>query len=56
MFEAIRKHQYTFATRLLLLLLIGLMTIFFGTLSAYFARVKPIANVNCYSILFVQLP
>jgi peptidyl-prolyl cis-trans isomerase D len=56
MFEAIRKHQYTFATRLLLLLLIGLMTIFFGTLSAYFARVKPIATVNCHSILFVQLP
>jgi peptidyl-prolyl cis-trans isomerase D len=56
MFEAIRKHQYTFATRLLLILLIGLMTIFFGTLSAYFARVKPIATVNCRSILFIQLP
>ena len=56
MFEAIRKHQYTLATRVLLVLLIGLMTIFFGTLSAYFARVKPIATVNCHSILFVQLP
>jgi peptidyl-prolyl cis-trans isomerase D len=56
MFEAIRKHQYTFATRLLLILLIGLMTIFFGTLSAYFARVKPIATVDCRSILFIQLP
>jgi peptidyl-prolyl cis-trans isomerase D len=56
MFDAIRKHQYTWATRLLLILLIGLMTIFFGTLSAYFARVKPIATVNCHSILFVQLP
>jgi len=56
MFEAIRKHQYTFATRLLLILLIGLMTIFFGTLSAYFARVKPIATVNCRSFLFFQLP
>jgi peptidyl-prolyl cis-trans isomerase D len=56
MFEAIRKHQYTLATRLLLILLIGLMTIFFGTLSAYFARVKPIATVDCHSVLFVQLP
>ena len=56
MFEAIRKHQYTFATRLLLILLIGLMTIFFGSLSAYFARVKPVATVDCRSILFFQLP
>ena len=56
MFEAIRKHQYTFATRLLLILLIGLMTIFFGSLSAYFAHVKPVATVDCRSILFIQLP
>jgi peptidyl-prolyl cis-trans isomerase D len=56
MFEAIRKHQYTFGTRLLLILLIGLMTIFFGSLSAYFARVKPVATVDCHSFLLVQLP
>ncbi len=56
MFEAIRKHQYSWTTRLLLLLLVGLMTVFFGTLSAYFARVKPIATIDCHSILFIQLP
>jgi peptidyl-prolyl cis-trans isomerase D len=56
MFEAIRKHQYTFGTRLLLLLLIGLMTIFFGSVGAYLARVKPIATVNCRSLLFLTLP
>ena len=56
MFEAIRKHQYSWTTRILLLLLVGLMTVFFGTLSAYFARVKPIATIDCHSILFVQIP
>lgn len=56
MFEAIRKHQYTFATRLLLLLLGGLMTIFFGTVGAYLGRVKPVATINCHSLFFIQLP
>jgi peptidyl-prolyl cis-trans isomerase D len=56
MFEAIRKFQYSWTTRILLILLIGLMTVFFGTLSAYFARVKPIATIDCHSILFIQLP
>jgi peptidyl-prolyl cis-trans isomerase D len=56
MFEAIRKFQYSWTTRILLILLIGLMTVFFGTLSAYFARVKPVATIDCHSILFVQLP
>ncbi|HEY1851052.1 MAG TPA: peptidylprolyl isomerase [Candidatus Binataceae bacterium] len=56
MFEAIRKHQYSLTTRILLLLLVGLMTVFFGSLSAYFARVKPIATIDCHSFLFIQLP
>lgn len=56
MLEAIRKHAYTWQTRFLLILLGGLMTVFFGTVGAYFARVKPIATVNCHSILFFQLP
>ncbi len=56
MFDAIRKHQYTFGTRLLLIFLIGLMTVFFGSLGAYFARVKPVATVDCRSFLFIQLP
>jgi len=56
MLEAIRKHAYTWKTRVLLILLGGLMTVFFGTVGAYFARVKPIATVNCHSILFFQLP
>jgi peptidyl-prolyl cis-trans isomerase D len=56
MFEAIRKLQYSWTIRALLLLLAGLMTVFFGSLSAYFARVRPIATIDCHSILFVQLP
>jgi peptidyl-prolyl cis-trans isomerase D len=56
MLEAIRKHAYTWKTRVLLILLGGLMTVFFGSVGAYFARVKPIATVNCHSILFFQLP
>jgi peptidyl-prolyl cis-trans isomerase D len=56
MFEAIRKYKNTFAIRVMLLVLGGLMTLFFGTVGAYLARVKPIATVNCHSILFVQLP
>ncbi|MEA2681469.1 MAG: hypothetical protein QOK03_3191, partial [Candidatus Binataceae bacterium] len=34
MFEAIRKLQYSWTIRALLLLLAGLMTVFFGSLSA----------------------
>jgi len=56
MFEAIRKHQYSWTTRILLLLLVGLMTIFFGSVGAYLARVKPIATIDCHSFLFLQLP
>ena len=56
MFEAIRKLQYSWTIRALLLLLAGLMTVFFGSLSAYFARVRPIATIDCHSILFIQLP
>ena len=56
MFEAIRKHQYSWTTRILLLLLVGMMTIFFGSVGAYLARVKPIATIDCHSFLFLQLP
>src|SRR4030088_986454 len=56
MFEAIRKYQYSWTVRILLLLLVSLITIFFGSGGASLARVKPIATVDCYSILFIQLP
>jgi peptidyl-prolyl cis-trans isomerase D len=56
MFEIIRKHQYSWTTRVLLILLVGLMTIFFGSVGAYLARVKPIATIDCHSFLFLQLP
>src|SRR5579859_5895764 len=56
MFEAIRKFQYSWTIRALLLLLGGLMTVFFGSVGAYLARVKPIATIDCHSFLFVQLP
>ncbi|MBF6571106.1 MAG: peptidylprolyl isomerase [Candidatus Binataceae bacterium] len=55
MLEAIRKYAYSWPTRIFLLLLAGLFTVFFGGISSYFARVKPIATVNCRSFLFVPL-
>lgn len=56
MFEVIRKFQYSWTIRALLLLLGGLMTVFFGSVGAYLARVKPIATIDCRSFLFLQLP
>lgn len=56
MFEVIRKLQYSWTIRALLLLLGGLMTVFFGSVGAYLARVKPIATIDCHSFLFIQLP
>jgi peptidyl-prolyl cis-trans isomerase D len=55
MLEAIRKYAYSWPTRIFLLLLAGLFTVFFGGISSYFARVKPVATVNCHSFLLVPL-
>ncbi|MGA2409672.1 MAG: peptidylprolyl isomerase [Candidatus Binataceae bacterium] len=56
MLEAIRKHAYSFGTRLLLVLLLLPFALFFGTSAGYFSHVKPVATVNCRKFAFITLP
>ncbi|MBV8357746.1 MAG: peptidylprolyl isomerase, partial [Deltaproteobacteria bacterium] len=51
MLQVFRRHSYSWGTRVLLLLLGGVFALFFGSWGAasYFTRVRPIAQVGCYS-------
>ncbi|MBV8054811.1 MAG: peptidylprolyl isomerase, partial [Deltaproteobacteria bacterium] len=51
MLRVFRRHSYSWGTRVLLLLLGGIFALFFGSWGAasYFTRVRPIAQVGCYS-------
>jgi peptidyl-prolyl cis-trans isomerase D len=49
MLQVFRKHAYSVGTRIFLVLLIGVFTIFFGGLGSYMLRVKPVAQVDCHT-------
>ena len=53
MLQVFRRHSYSWGTRVLLLLLGGVFALFFGSWGAasYFTRVRPAAQVGCYSYL-----
>ncbi|MBV8773894.1 MAG: peptidylprolyl isomerase [Deltaproteobacteria bacterium] len=53
MLQVFRRHSYSWGTRVLLLLLGGVFALFFGSWGAasYFTRVRPAAEVGCYSFL-----
>ncbi|HEX4209899.1 MAG TPA: peptidylprolyl isomerase [Candidatus Binataceae bacterium] len=57
MLEGIRKHSYSFGTRLLLVLLVLPFALFFGTsVGSFFTRVKPVATINCRQFAGVTWP
>lgn len=57
MLEGIRKHSYSFGTRLLLILLVLPFALFFGTsVGSYFTRVKAVATINCRQFALITLP
>jgi peptidyl-prolyl cis-trans isomerase D len=57
MLEGIRKHSYSFGTRLLLILLVLPFALFFGTsVGSYFTRVKAVATINCTRFGLITLP
>ena len=57
MLEGIRKRSYSFGTRLLLILLVLPFALFFGTsVGSYFARVKPVATINCRHFGVITFP
>lgn len=57
MLEGIRKHSYSFGTRLLLVLLVLPFALFFGTsVGSFFTRVKPVATINCREFGVITLP
>ncbi len=51
MLQVFRKHAYSWGTRTLLWVLIGAFVIFFGGGLSYFAQVRPVASVDCYTYL-----
>lgn len=55
MLQVFRRHSYSWGTRVLLLLLGGVFALFFGSWGAasYFTRMRPAAQVGCYSYLHV---
>ena len=55
MLQAFRKHAYSWTIRVLLLILGGIFTFFFGGLGSYFTRVRPVATVDGQRILPDQI-
>ncbi len=55
MLQAFRKYAYSWTIRVLLLILGGIFTFFFGGLGSYFARVRPVATVDGQRILSDQI-
>jgi peptidyl-prolyl cis-trans isomerase D len=57
MLQVFRRNPYSLTKRIVLVLLGVVLTFFFGA-SAYFARVKPVAMINCRTLLFglITLP
>jgi peptidyl-prolyl cis-trans isomerase D len=57
MLQFFRKNPYSLTKRVVLVLLGVVLTFFFGV-GTYFARVRPVATVNCRTLLFglVYLP
>jgi peptidyl-prolyl cis-trans isomerase D len=57
MLQVFRRNPYSLTKRVVLVLLGVVLTFFFGA-SAYFARVRPVATINCRSLLFglITLP
>jgi peptidyl-prolyl cis-trans isomerase D len=49
MLQVFRKHAYSWGTRALLWCLIAAFVVFFGGGLNYFAQVKPVASVDCYT-------
>lgn len=49
MLQVFRKHAYSWGTRALLWCLIAAFVIFFGGGLSYFAQVRPVASVDCYT-------
>ena len=55
MLQAFRKHAYSWTIRILLLILGGIFTFFFGGLGSYFTRVSAVATVDGQRILPDQI-
>lgn len=53
MLQVFRKNPYTLTKRVMLVALGVVLTFFFGAVG-YFARVKPIASVGCYTVFGVM--
>jgi peptidyl-prolyl cis-trans isomerase D len=50
MLQVFRRHNYSWGTRVLLILLGGVFALFFGSWGAasYFTRARPVAEIGCY--------